>query len=105
MSDFRTIVMPYCLKKMEDGSYIVLNRKYKPVGFNTHEHLKYENYPTCHKIRGINKRTAASLSHNNNDDTNMIFLYDDGCIPTQNAENMHRYLDKLAVLAKYKISE
>jgi len=104
MNDFRAIIMPYCLKRMEDGSYIVLNRHYKPVGFNTREHLKYEDYPACHKIRGINKKTAASLSHNNNNDTSIIYLYDDGSVPTRNAENMRKYLDKLGTLAKYKIS-
>jgi hypothetical protein len=35
MDDFRTVALPYCLKKMEDGTYIILNRRCesgKPIG-------------------------------------------------------------------------
>jgi len=56
MDDFRTVALPYCLKKMEDGTYIILNRRYKPIGFNSQEHVIYEDYPIHHKIKGINKK-------------------------------------------------
>ncbi len=104
MSDFRAIALPYCLKRLEDGSYIVLNRKYKPIGFDTKEFLTYEDYPIKHKIRGINKKTAASLSWKNSPNTEMIFLYNDGCVPTHSKDSMVKYLEKLESLAKYKLS-
>lgn len=104
MNDFRAIILPYCLKRLEDGTYIVLNRKYKPVGFDTSDFLNYEDYPACHKIKGINKKTAASLSFRGDDDIEMIYLYNDGCVPTHSPENMKKYMEKLAALAKYKIT-
>ena len=100
--DLRYIALPYCLKKMPKGGYIVLNRKYKPIGFDTTEHLTYENFPVTHKIKGLNKKTAKHLSWNGSDDVECIFLYNDGCVPTRNAEHMKNYLDKLSRLAKYK---
>jgi hypothetical protein len=86
--DFGYIMFPYCIKKLDDGTYIVLNRMYKPIGFKTKEYLRYEDYPACHKIRGINKKTAKLISWDGNDDTNMIFLYYDGNIPTDSDKNM-----------------
>ena len=35
LGDFRSVFMPYCLRKQKDGRYVVLNREYKPVGFFT----------------------------------------------------------------------
>ena len=105
MNDFRAIALPYCLKRMKDGSYVILNRKYKPIGFDTSTHLVYEDYPICHKLRGINKRTAAILSWNNSSDIEMIYLYDDSCVPTRSSANMNRYLKKIETLAKYKITD
>lgn len=99
--NFQTIHLPYCLKKMSDGSYVVLNREYKPVGFKTSKHVKYEDYPVSVKFR-ITKKTASSLSHNGSDGTDMIFLYDDGCVPTRSKANMNAYLEKIEKLAKLK---
>ena len=31
-SEFRLVYLPYCLQLQDDGSYLVLNRRYKPVG-------------------------------------------------------------------------
>ena len=95
--------MPYCLQKQKNGKYVVLNRKYKPVGFCTNEHLNFEKYPICFKMRGINSKTAASLSVTGDDNTNNIYLYSDKTIPTKNKENMRRYFDRLQKLLKYKL--
>lgn len=103
MSDFSRIVFPYCLKRLDDGMYVVLNRKYKPIGFDTSEHIEYESLPICHKVKGINRNTAARLSWENSDDVDAIFLYSDSCIPTENDENMNSYFERIKILAKYKI--
>ena len=34
---FLKVCLPYCLKKQEDGKYLVLNRNYKPLSFSTVE--------------------------------------------------------------------
>lgn len=104
LNDFRSVHMPYCLKKQPDGTYVVLNREYKPLGFNTHKHVEYENYPIKAKIK-ITAATAKKLSCHGDTDISSIFLYDDGCIPTSNAANMNNYLDRLKALAKLKVSK
>lgn len=99
--DFRSIYLPYCLKKQQDGSYIIANREYKPVGFNTHEFIKYEDYPVSTKFR-ISKVTAKKLSCHESEETDTIYLYNDGCVPTHSEKNMKLYLDKIKILAKLK---
>ncbi|MBP9868569.1 MAG: hypothetical protein KBC88_06530 [Alphaproteobacteria bacterium] len=102
LTNFRQIHLPYCLKKNEDGAYIVLNREYKPIGFaDSSQFVKYEDYPIAVKYR-ISKVTAQKLSCDGSADTNAIHLYNDGCIPESSAQNMKCYLEKLAVLAKLK---
>lgn len=97
--DFRSIYLPYCLKKQPSGKYVVLNREYKPVGFNTKEWIKYEDFPVETAFR-ITKASAKKLSYKLSEDTECIYLYNDGCIPTQSKKNMGVYLEKLARLAK-----
>ncbi|WP_206742744.1 hypothetical protein, partial [Acidithiobacillus ferrooxidans] len=99
-----SVFMPYCLRKQEDGRYVILNREYKPVGFFTNEYVKYEEHPVAVHLEGISPATAAKLSWNGSKDTNSIFLYNDGCIPTDGAENMKKYIAKLQILAILKIT-
>ncbi len=97
MTGFRQIILPYCLKRMEDSTYIILNRRYKPIGFDTTEFLRYEDYPICHRIKEINQNTAASFSWYGDDNTDIntdiIHLYHDDSISTSSPENMRSYLD------------
>lgn len=101
--DFRSIYMPYCLKKQEDGSYAVLNREYKPVGFNTSDYIKYEEFPVTTKFNGIGPGVAKKLSYKGSEDTDTIYLYDDGCVPVRSTAHMDAYLKKLAILAKLSV--
>ena len=103
LNDFRSVFMPYCLRKQEDGTYVVLNREYKPIGFKTKETVDYKNYPICVHLKGIGPSTASKLSCNGSNDVKNIYLYDDGCIPTASSEYMKSYLSKLELLAKLKI--
>lgn len=101
--DFRSIFLPYCLKKQDNGTYIVLNRNYKPLGFYTREHVEYSDFPISVKIKGINPKTASKLSANCGTNTDTIYLYNDGTVPTHRKNHMETYLTKIASLAKYKI--
>lgn len=104
LNDFRSVFLPYCIKKQADGSYIVLNREYKPIGFNSRKHVKYEDYPISSKIRGLTPASIKKLSWNGiMREDGSVFLYNDGSIPTDSAANMKKYLEKLAILASYKI--
>jgi hypothetical protein len=103
LSDIRSVHLPYCIKQQDDGTYVILNREYKPLGFNTRENIKYSAYPICVRLKGLTAKAAAKLSYKNSPDTKEIFLYNDGCIPTASAAHMKAYLARLAHLAKFKI--
>ena len=103
LGDFRSIYLPYCLKKQNDGSYAVLNREYKPVGFNTRDYITYEEYPVTTKFKGIGKGVAKKLSYKGHENTETIYLYNDGCVPTQSTANMTAYMKRLTILAKLKV--
>ena len=103
LNDFRSVFFPYCLDKQPDGRYVVLNREYKPIGFKTREHIKYENYPIDVELKGIGSATAAKLSYKGDSNTDRIYLYNDDCVPTENAEHMKNYLERLKSLARLKI--
>ncbi|MGA7124400.1 MAG: hypothetical protein WBY94_30135 [Polyangiaceae bacterium] len=102
--EFRAVHLPYCLQRLDDGRYVVLNRDYKPLGFRTREHITYENYPIAVKLAGLTKKLAAKLSCEGSDELAKIFLYNDSTVPTKDAKSMTAYLGRLAVLAKLKIA-
>jgi hypothetical protein len=102
--EIRAVYMPYCIERQSDGQYVVLNRNYKPLGFRTSERIDYGNYPIAAKLKGLTPKIAAKISCTHSADTDKIYLYDDGCIPTDNAANMTQYFERLAVLAKLKIA-
>ena len=56
----RKMYFPYCLQKQKDGSWIFLNRKYKPIGFNTGDCIDYEEYPVSMKIPEISHEVLKS---------------------------------------------
>ena len=87
---------PYCLKRLKDGRYIVLNRKYKPIGFTTNERVVYEDYPIGYSIKGITSDTARTLSWNGSDNREVIYLYSD-----DTATRGRSYIERLVRLASY----
>ncbi|PSB16982.1 hypothetical protein C7B65_19995 [Phormidesmis priestleyi ULC007] len=103
LNDFREVFLPYCLKKQDDGRYVVLNREYKPIGFKNRENVKYEDYPICVELKGIGSATAAKLSYKGDSSMDNIYLYNDSCVPTESAEHMKNYLKRLEILAKLKV--
>jgi len=104
MDDFRSWHLPYCIKKLQNGTHIVLNRSYKPIGFRTSENLEYEAYPIGVKFKRLTSKTVARLSWKGSQDANAIFLYSDSCIPTVSAKHMNAYLERLGILAKLKFA-
>ncbi len=93
----------YCLKQVERGRYIKLNRDYKPLGMETQETVRYEAFPLV-SLPGLTPEVATQLSSRGSDDLSAICLYDDGCVPTRSAANMLAYQRKLALLSKLKVS-
>jgi hypothetical protein len=103
MSDIRAYHLPYCLERQADGRYVILNRRYKPVGFTTRERVDYGAYPIAVKFKRLTRATAARLSVRGSEDLEKIWLYDDATVPTASARNMQQYLDRLKVLMSLKV--
>jgi len=104
LGDIRSVVMPYCIRKQEDGRYAVLNREYKPVGFRTGEWVRYDQHPVLLEIKGLTPDIARQLSWEGKEDTDDIFLYNDGCVPTDNDKAMQAYLARLAILMRLQLA-
>ena len=108
MNDFRAICLPYCLKKQNDGTYLVLNREYKPLSFKTREdNYLNQELPIYLKIKNLTSKTiekilnigeGATLQNEGKD----LFLYNDKTIPTQK-EWSENYFKRLGILMKLKI--
>lgn len=103
LHDVRSVCLPYCLKRQEDGRYIALNREYKPLGFTKRDHVDYGDYPIAMKLKGMTAKKAAALDVDGRANLDWIYFYNDGCIPTDSAAHMHAYLGRLAALAKMKL--
>jgi hypothetical protein len=103
LTDIRSIHFPYCLQRQADGSYVVLNREYKPLGFKTNAHIDYAGYPIAVKLKRMTAKTAKKLSCDGSANLTSIYLYNDGCVPTRSRKNMQQYLARLEILAKLKV--
>jgi hypothetical protein len=101
--DFRAVFLPYCLTLQPDGRYAVVNRRYKPLGFNTLDWVNYADQPILATIKGLSPAMAARLSWEGSEDLKQIYLYNDGRVPTQSAEAMDEYTNRLALLAKLPV--
>jgi hypothetical protein len=99
-TDFRAVYLPYCIEKQKDGSWVILNRQYKPVGFNTDDFIDYSQYPVSAVLKGIGPAKLAKLSYTGKADGDRVYLYNDGCNPTRSETDMKSYLKKLEILAK-----
>lgn len=101
----RAIFLPYCIKRLEDGRHVVLNRNYKPLGFLSANYLRYEDYPIAVKFKGLTPKKAAAMSARGDANLDTIYLYNDGCIPNASAADMKNYLARLAILAKLSFAD
>lgn len=102
IKNVREVYFPYCIEKQKDGSWVVLNRDHKPVGFNTIEWIDYEEHPVSMKIKGLGPATLRKLSWNDDEPGDRVYLYNDSCPPTRSAKAMSLYFEKLAILLKLK---
>lgn len=106
MSDeIRHSFLPYCLDRQPDGRYAVLNRRYKPVGLTTTDHVTYTDYPCLVKLKGLTAARAVKMSARGDDHLHRIYLYNDGCVPTAGAAEWSAYAKRLQVLAKLSVED
>lgn len=105
-SEFRQLFLIYCLDLQPDGSYVALNRRYKPVGFNNGpmDFVKYEDFPVRFKFkRALSASQIAAISYKGDTSAERIYLYNDGCVPTDSDANWTAYAARLKRLAGYKV--
>jgi len=105
LRDFRAIYLPYCIQQNPDGSWVVLNRNYKPVGFNTEDYIKYEDFPVSTKFKGLGPATLKKLSWSGEVSDGCVYLYNDGTNPLNSPADMKAYLKKLELLAKLGVAD
>lgn len=79
------------------------NRRYKPVGIARTDWVKYEDYPVRVKFKGLTKAKARQIDFQGREDLQTIYLYNDGCVPTDGAANWAAYAARLKVLASLKV--
>jgi hypothetical protein len=100
--EMRFTHFPYCLCKLEDGRYILLNARHKPLGVNSHDQVVYEEHPTAMHIKGLTERLALKIDVAKGEVPGKIYLYSKKRIPTRHKEAMDEYLWRLATIMKLK---
>lgn len=103
--ELRQTHFPYCLIQQEDGSYVITNRNYKPLGFMVGGYVQYEEFPVGVKLKGLTPKLAAELDARGRDNLQRIYLYNDGCVPTASEHDMQAYLRRLARLMALQIAD
>lgn len=105
VSNFRLMFLPYCLLLQADGSYVVCNRRYKPVGNTRTDFVEYEGlHAKARFARKLSTAQIAFLDCLGRTDPERIFLYNDGCIPTSSAAAWAAYSLRLQRLAGYDMT-
>ena len=96
-TDLYRYFMPYIIFQNPDGTYLFLNRYYKPAGLvpNARDWVDYEACSLRFKIRGLTPEIAAKISVRSSPDTRWISLYDDGCRPQDCEKHRRAYLKRL----------
>lgn len=106
MNKLFRIAMPYCLDLQPDGSYVILNRDYKPLGFAMGEFANYQNYPIRHALEGLGPAIATKISCHGSSDLSRIYLYHDGSNPTNGmACNWNDYIRRLEYLSRLMVCD
>ena len=104
--EIRQIFMPYCLERLKDGGYLFLNRKYKPLGVLSADWVDYDAHPSQFKFkRALSAAQISALSYCGDTNPDRIYLYNDGCTPTDGDAHWKAYSAKLQKLAGYDIAE
>lgn len=101
---FRWFFMPYCLLRQPDGSYVITNRRYKPLGMTSASHVVYEDHPVRVRfVRQLSAATIGALDCKGRTDPERIYLYNDGCVPTSSDAAWTAYSARLKRLAALQV--
>ena len=103
--DLRSIAFPYCLQQQPDGAWVLLNREYKPLGFRTHDFIRYDDYPVAIALeRALSPALRRQLSWTPDHEGQCLYLYNDAGVPVWNEAAMASYLEKLRILMHLRVA-
>ncbi|MEL6384212.1 MAG: hypothetical protein AAFQ89_17510 [Cyanobacteria bacterium J06626_18] len=89
---------PYCIHRIEDGRYVILNRNYKPLGMTREDSVDWVDYaPHAIELRLTPKRIE-QLDAQGNGSESRVYLYYSIHTVTQ-ADEWAAYCKRLKVLA------
>jgi hypothetical protein len=99
--------LPYCVVQLHSGNWIFLNRKYKPLGTFSDDHVDYEKSETIFEFKKNPTKTLTDNAINSNEGKEGIyyFLFNDGCVPYSNTKSTNDYFCKLEKIMKLQIKD
>lgn len=106
------------LKRNEDGTWMVFNREYLPLGFGDidyprelHNKSPYNSIPVNNPYPMLDAKFIKKLidledthiEYDSNKMAKLIFLYNDGTNPINNPKGWKSYFQKIKLLSQLKV--
>lgn len=102
--------LPYCLERLPDGRWIVLNRAYKPMGTTTPraEFIDYgDPYALAFEHGELDRETqsviSTSVDFDDEGEPARLYIYQDDSSPMKGPIEMEAYLERLAIMANLRV--
>jgi len=93
------IDLPYCLKKLNNGYWIFLNREYKPIGYASYDWIDYLKHPSAFKFRRDPteklKKICKTINEDKKNEEISFYFYDDSCKPYSSTKATQSYFERL----------
>jgi hypothetical protein len=112
LSDFFRINLPYGLTKNLKGEWFAFNREYKPLGWNTTDHVNEEEFPIYTKYKGLTEKRILKIITENerihrdqNGNIFRFYLYNDGTNPQSSPTHWKKYFEMIKELSKLEVAE
>lgn len=96
--EYLRIYMPYVVQPTSKG-WVLLNRKYKPLGLSTSDSVDYEEYAV--RLKGLGPKKRAEIQLYSRPD-GFLYLYSDGCSPWLGEKEYAAYMTRFNLLASCK---
>jgi hypothetical protein len=93
----RWVHWPYCIQRVTEGRYVLLNRRYKPIGNPTTEFV--EDYSPWAFDLDLKPEQSRQLAFDQDESVRCVYFYGDGCIPNDTPAFMRANRSRLSVLA------
>lgn len=97
--------LPYALEPNPDGSWVVLNRRYKPCGVTASGWVEYDDPRHSVRLPGLTRKRAAALDIDGGRDGDWprrFWLFNDETAPWRSDAAMAAYLARLTALMRLR---